>query len=134
MNRHFVLPLFLVAALLISLSTAMAGQLPPSGAVNGEQALVMMQDLGKKLHILDVRTAGEFEQGHMPGAQLLPVQELGSRMQEVPQDGPLLIVCRTGRRAEAAYQMIRQAQPQREQMWFLRGVPEYHMDGTFSIR
>lgn len=53
------------------------------------------------VHVLDVRSAAEFEGelGHIDGAQLIPLDELRARIAEVPRDKPVVVVCQTGRRA-----------------------------------
>lgn len=53
--------------------------------------------------LLDVREYPEFAGGHLAGARLLPLTELGARADELPRDREIACVCRTGRRsAEAA--------------------------------
>jgi len=49
--------------------------------------------------ILDVRQPDEWEQGHIPGATLIPLGELDSRLDEVPQDQQVVVVCRSGNRS-----------------------------------
>ncbi len=49
--------------------------------------------------MLDVRRIDEWEQGHIPGATLIPLDELGSRLDEVPRDQPVVVVCRSGNRS-----------------------------------
>ena len=48
--------------------------------------------------LLDVRTAGEFESGHVDGAVNIPLNRLEERLEEVPQ-GPLVVICRSGYRS-----------------------------------
>ncbi|HET9136964.1 MAG TPA: rhodanese-like domain-containing protein [Candidatus Kapabacteria bacterium] len=56
--------------------------------------------------ILDVRTREEYssETGHLPKAQLIPVQELESRIDELApyKNKTIITYCRTGRRSETA--------------------------------
>ena len=49
--------------------------------------------------ILDVRQPEEWAQFHIPGATLIPLGELPSRLNEVPKDREIVVVCRTGRRS-----------------------------------
>ena len=53
------------------------------------------------VHVLDVRTAAEFdgELGHLDGAQLIPLDDLRARVAEVAADKPIVVVCQTGRRS-----------------------------------
>lgn len=54
--------------------------------------------------LLDVRTAQEYEEGHIEGSVLIPVSELAARIAELPQDkdAPIVIYCRSGRRSADA--------------------------------
>lgn len=56
--------------------------------------------------LLDVRTEGEFAGGHLPGAVLVPVAELASRMSEVPRDRPVVVYCQSGGRSARAAEML----------------------------
>ncbi len=107
--------------------------LPPAGALQPKAALALMDELGRKLTIVDVRTKEEFDQGHVPGAILAPLSDLDAQLRRIPAETPVLLVCRTGRRAEAAYEKIRAARPGSTLLWFLRGSPEYRSDGSFTF-
>jgi glyoxylase-like metal-dependent hydrolase (beta-lactamase superfamily II)/rhodanese-related sulfurtransferase len=64
-----------------------------------------------EVQILDVRSAAEFdgELGHLPGARLVPLDELRSRVAELNDDKPLVVVCQTGKRSGMATVILRQA-------------------------
>jgi rhodanese-related sulfurtransferase len=49
--------------------------------------------------ILDVREPEEWNESHIPGATLIPLGELASRVSEVPQDQEVVVVCRSGNRS-----------------------------------
>ena len=59
--------------------------------------------------LLDVRTQGEWDGGHLDGATLVPVHELGRRMSEVgPKDKAVVVYCASGiRSARAASQLAK---------------------------
>ena len=60
-------------------------------------------------HVLvDVRTQAEFEEKHIPGAILLPVEDIkDGRLERLPdKDQIILLYCRTGRRAEDAAEYL----------------------------
>lgn len=127
-----LLPLFIFTALLFSGTAATArADLPATGPLKAQAAQALIDSLGKDLVVIDVRSPGEFAQGHVPGALLLPVEELPARLEEVPTDKPVLFVCRTGRRASYAYEMIRKARPGQQAPWYLNGSPEYRTDGGY---
>jgi rhodanese-related sulfurtransferase len=49
--------------------------------------------------LLDVREADEWAAGHVPGATHIPLGQLGARTGELPQDGEIYVICRTGMRS-----------------------------------
>jgi len=60
--------------------------------------------------ILDVRTADEFADGHIPNAKNIPVQELAARMHEVGHvDQSIVVYCRSGARSATAKTMLQRA-------------------------
>ena len=70
------------------------------------QDLRAAQERGE--YVLDVRTDAEYREGHVPGATLLPLADLGARMNEVPKDRPVYVICRSGNRsAQASAQLVK---------------------------
>lgn len=57
--------------------------------------------------ILDVRTGVEYRGGHIPGAQLIPLGELGRRTAEIPTDRMVVTVCRSGSRSLMAARQLK---------------------------
>ncbi|MFN2146133.1 MAG: rhodanese-like domain-containing protein [Anaerolineales bacterium] len=56
--------------------------------------------------ILDVRTLEEWNDGHVPGATLIPLNELEARLSELPQDEEIVVICRSGNRSAAARDIL----------------------------
>lgn len=54
-----------------------------------------------KYCLLDVRQPGEYEQGHIPGAQLVPLAELQSNLDSLPKDKMTIVYCRSGNRSRS---------------------------------
>ncbi|MDW8298436.1 MAG: rhodanese-like domain-containing protein [Anaerolineae bacterium] len=69
----------------------------------------MAQFSAVKHLLLDVRTVGEFQSGHIPGAANIPVDELSQRLAEVPKDIPVVLYCRSGNRSAYAARILRSA-------------------------
>jgi rhodanese-related sulfurtransferase len=62
---------------------------------------------GEKLHLLDVRSPGETATGIIPGAQLIPIEQLEARLAEVPKGaGAMLVYCAGGGRSAAACELL----------------------------
>lgn len=58
---------------------------------------------GENLVVIDVRTGEEYARdGRIAGARLLPLSALPVRLQELPTDQPIVCVCRSGARSQAA--------------------------------
>ncbi len=57
--------------------------------------------------ILDVRTDAENAAGSIPDALLIPVDELRSRMDEIPTDREVIVHCKVGQRGHTATQILR---------------------------
>lgn len=49
--------------------------------------------------LLDVREVDEYNQSHIAGSLLVPLSDLSTRLQELPQDRMIIVVCRTGARS-----------------------------------
>lgn len=59
-------------------------------------------DAKPKPYLLDVRQPEEYGEGHIAGATLIPLGELGQRLKELPRDRPIICVCRSGNRSYTA--------------------------------
>ena len=59
--------------------------------------------------VIDVRSPGEFngELGHIEGAVNVPVETLEDRLDEIPPDRPVVLVCLTDRRSRNAARLLR---------------------------
>ncbi len=68
-------------------------------------------DHREEVQVLDVRALDEWdgELGHIDGAQLVPLDDLRSRVADVPRDRPVVTVCRSGRRSAMATVILKQA-------------------------
>jgi rhodanese-related sulfurtransferase len=58
--------------------------------------------------ILDVRTKGEFESGHIKGSLNIPVDQLGSQLGKLKEkDRVIITCCASGMRSAAARNILR---------------------------
>lgn len=70
-----------------------------------EEALSLWQ-AGEAV-IIDVRTPQEYQQGHIPDVPLIPLDQLETRLSEVPSDRRVLLICRSGRRSAQGTNLLR---------------------------
>jgi len=69
-----------------------------------------VQDAYKKYKdgvlLLDVRTPEEWDMLHAPNSTLIPLDELAERVDELPQDQEIVIICRSGNRSLVARDIL----------------------------
>ena len=94
-----VLTMFLVAILLVSCANSQEVYMN----ITPETAKQIM-DTSKDYVILDVRTQEEFDQAHIPGAILIPNDQISAEAERVLMDKNqlILVYCRSGRRSKLA--------------------------------
>ena len=61
---------------------------------------------GKRPLVVDVRQPDEYRSGHIIGAKLIPLGELGQRINELPKDREIICVCATGNRSRSATKLL----------------------------
>jgi rhodanese-related sulfurtransferase len=97
------------------LVSRMAGgdELTPEMVLEGRLWREASPDEGKKMvaedgvRLIDVRTPQETSRGILPGALLIPVQNLEERCAEIPKDGKkTLVYCAGGERSAAACEFL----------------------------
>lgn len=72
--------------------------------VTPEKAKEMIDE--EKVIILDVRTPEEFNNGHIPGSELVPLQVLEGMSTDLEKEKSYLIVCRSGNRSQQAAEIL----------------------------
>jgi len=131
-QTKWLLPLILVSVAVIIgvvLSIAKEGH-----AAKGLPSTVSVTEAAQRINegafLLDVRTAEEWNQAHVAGAVRIPLDELKSRLAEVPVDQDVLIICRSGNRSGQARDLLRAAGLKRTtsisggiNAWMAKGLP-----------
>lgn len=76
---------------------------------SGQESAQAREWVSQGATLLDVRTPEEFSSGHLDGALNIPVQELASRLGELPRTPKNIVVyCRSGGRSSSAAALLRQ--------------------------
>lgn len=75
--------------------------------INGDKAMEMMAS-GDSYTLVDVRTQAEFDEGHIEGALLLPVDQLEilAAEQLTDKEAVILVYCRSGNRSAQASALL----------------------------
>lgn len=100
MGKWFIIALAVPALFLLMRSRASA-----DGAISPGEAATWIKEK-KNLQLIDVRTAGEYADGHLAGAKLIPVQEIAKRLSEIDKSKPVLLYCRSGHRSGNALKIL----------------------------
>ena len=89
----------LIVALFFLLSACSA--FDSSASAISQQELLLRIEAKSDMLILDVRTLGEFSEGHIPGAFHIDHREIESRIKELDsfRNKPIVVYCYTGMRA-----------------------------------
>lgn len=89
----------IIVALIVFLILQMGGRNNTSLArtVSASEAYNLYQN---GAFVLDVRTQEEWNEYHAPNTTLIPLEQLPSRLNEVPHDRQIVVVCRSGNRSQ----------------------------------
>ena len=79
----------------------------PVQSMNPDEARDYLSDKTlQEVTILDVRQPGEYEEGHIPGAKLVPMAVLTDSLAEIDRSKPVLVYCAIGGRSRIAAQTL----------------------------
>ena len=76
----------------------------PYYRIDSDEAKAIL-DSGEDVAVVDVRNLDEYTSGHVTNAIHIPVDEVLSRIGELPQDKRLLFICAAGVRSGLACEM-----------------------------
>ena len=78
---------------------------PPLPAVSAPELNEKLTGANRPL-VIDVREPDEYSAGHIAGAKLIPLGELGKRLNSLPKDKEIVCVCASGSRSRSATKML----------------------------
>ena len=70
----------------------------PEGWLSAGDVAKVAEAMDVGAFMLDVRSATEYSEGHIPGALNIPLRELAARFDEVPTDTQVISYCKSGHR------------------------------------
>lgn len=75
---------------------------------NSRRVIAMLPELRRTGALfVDVRSPGEFAVGNAPGTINIPLQQLGSRLGEIPKTSPIVVCCASGTRSGMARLLLK---------------------------
>lgn len=58
--------------------------------------------------VFDVRQSDEYEEAHVPGVRLVPLDQVPDRVDEFPTDDTVYVICKSGGRSAKAVEFLRE--------------------------
>ena len=117
---------FVILVIVVIATAGRDGGNSLASEVNTDAAYQMYQN---GAFVVDVRTQEEWNEYHAPNTTLIPLDQLQSRLSEIPKDKEILVVCRSGNRSQqgrdillaAGYNATSMAGGLKE--WYAKGYP-----------
>lgn len=96
----------------------------PAGAETGGNALEPRDAFHAldRVELVDVREQWEWDAGHIEEARHVPLGELPARLDELPRERPVVVVCRSGARSADATEFLR-----------AQGFDAHNLDGGVQL-
>ena len=116
-SSAFVWAAFVLAAVLLFAPSVMAIE---QGHITPEEGKELIEQK-KGLLILDARNPNEYVTVHYPDALNIPVNELETSLNEVPQGKPVLVHCGLGKRAQRGYEILKEKRPDIKELYYING-------------
>ncbi len=98
----WIIPIAVVAAVIGAVIFFQQGKTPAGTETTLPKEISAVEAAQKReagAFLLDVRQPDEWEAVHIPGATLIPLDQLETRLNEVPRDQEVVVVCRSGNRS-----------------------------------
>lgn len=114
------------AYLLFKPSTPQSGtQAGGAGAVVNVDTAKIQELQGQGVRIVDVRSPGEYEGGHIPGAVNEPIDSFAQTSASWDKTEPVIIYCQSGNRSQMAIDQLKQSGYQGTIYHLANGIMEW---------
>ena len=101
--------LYIIIPLIIALYIANKIQGKGINNINTAQLKELIADKSKDYFYVDVRTPGEFSTKKIKGFKNIPLNDLANKMNQIPQDKKIVVICQSGARSTAASRQLKKA-------------------------
>lgn len=75
--------------------------------ISSDELNALVEDNPDAIMVLDIRAEDAFEEGHIPGAVLVPFKTVGQNLDQLSKTKPVYVVCYTGQTAGITVAMLR---------------------------
>jgi rhodanese-related sulfurtransferase len=118
--------LFIAFIVYLIASAGGSSTAPLAREVSVDKAYEMYQS---GVFVVDVRAQEEWDEYHAPNTTLIPLDQLQNRLNELPKDQEILVVCRSGNRSQQGRDILLAAGYNATSMtgglkeWYAKGYP-----------
>ena len=107
--RMSLLPWIALAVVVVAAGAFILLQTRPAAIKAEITAVEAYEKYQAGAFFLDVRTEAEYADAHIARSVLIPLDELESRLAEVPHDRDVVVICRSGARSKEGAAILRRA-------------------------
>lgn len=80
---------------------------PSGGGISNVDAAGVQKAVDQGAQVIDVRTPGEFQLGHVPGAVNVPVDQIQAQAASFDKGKTYVVYCATGQRSQIAVDLMK---------------------------
>ena len=99
--------LWIIIGVLVAVVAFLALKPSGGGGIQNVDAAGARKAIEQGAQVIDVRTAGEYQLGHIAGSINLPVEEIGAKAASWNKDGSYVLYCASGSRSASAQETMR---------------------------
>lgn len=121
-RKRLILALFILALLPLALAACGGGETAAPAADTAVSEAEAALDLDPTVSVdtvaeikdrddvvlIDVREQWEYDEGHIPGVNLIPLNTVPQSLDQIPTDKTVVLTCRSGNRSGQAASFLRQ--------------------------
>lgn len=85
---------------------------------------------GERFQLIDVRSAQEYAEGHVPGAMNLPMDQAEARIDDLQRQDPVVLICQSGTRATVTCTILKS---HHDGLVVLEGGTKAWMDASLPV-
>lgn len=102
----YILGAIAIVAVIALIAFSGGGNDAQSGLAAEVNPATGKQMIDEGAFLLDVRNPDEWEMYHVDGATLIPLPELEARVNEVPRDRQIVVICNSGNRSKVGRDIL----------------------------
>jgi len=104
------------------------------GAIDIDRFTSIITDNPGSILLIDVRDSDEFAKGSFKTAINIPVETLDKKINDLPEDKPVVFVCSTGARSGEAFYMVRDLRKTLKEVYYVDAQIAFKGDGQYEIK